>query len=75
MSVEDRVRTFRSHLIDKDLDKLIADARRVVDRLARLRRCPSCGIPFLRNRRQEFCSDTCGQKVRNGRKHNRKRSN
>jgi hypothetical protein len=34
----------------------------------RLIACPSCGTPFLYNRKQMFCKVTCAQKVRNDRR-------
>ena len=33
-----------------------------------LLRCPECGTPFVRVRRQEFCSERCAQQVRDQRK-------
>lgn len=38
----------------------------------RLRACPVCGSPFLRQYRQEFCQAKCSVKVRNRRRLDRK---
>jgi hypothetical protein len=30
--------------------------------------CAECGKPFVRERRQEYCSERCSQRVRNRRR-------
>ena len=72
--VGDKLKTFQFHWTGREADTILLGVASLIrNHGARLRACRTCQDPFLANKRQEYCTPICGQRMRDEKKAQRQK--